>query len=93
MARYLIVANQTLSGDQLIERVRRLCSEGPCSFHVVVPATHTKDQAFYTEGGSQAVAEKRLERRARLKRDDPVGPWSLEPAPVVRQPLVAHDPR
>ena len=61
MARYLIVANQTLSGDQLTERIRRLCAEGPCSFHVVVPATHTKDQAFYTEGGSHAVAEKRLE--------------------------------
>jgi hypothetical protein len=61
VARYLIVANQTLSGDQLTERIRRLCAEGPCSFHVVVPATHTKDQAFYTEGGSHAVAEKRLE--------------------------------
>jgi len=72
VARYLIVANQTLSGDQLIERVRRLCSEGPCSFHVVVPATHTKDQAFYTEGGSQAVAEKRLETA--LERFRALGP-------------------
>jgi hypothetical protein len=61
MARYLIVANQTLSGELLQERVRRLLSEGPCSFHMVVPATHTRDQAFYTEGKSHAVAEKRLE--------------------------------
>ena len=61
MARYLIVANQTLGGDLLIERVNQLLSQGPCSFHVVVPATHTKDQAFYTEGASHAVAEKRLE--------------------------------
>lgn len=61
MARYLIVANQTLSGDQLVDELRRLLGEGQCSFHVVVPATHTKDQAFYTEGGSHAVAEKRLE--------------------------------
>ena len=57
----LIVANQTLSGELLMERVRKLLAEGPCSFHVVVPATHTRDQAFYTEGASHAVAEKRLE--------------------------------
>jgi hypothetical protein len=60
VTRYLIVANQTLSGGQLVDEVRRLLAEGPCSFHVVVPATHTRDQAFYTEGGAQAVAEKRL---------------------------------
>ncbi len=61
MARYLIVANQTLGGELLMERLRKLLAEGSCSFHVVVPATHTKDQAFYTEGASHAVAEKRLE--------------------------------
>jgi hypothetical protein len=61
MARYLIVANQTLSGELLLERVRKLLAEGTCSFHIVVPATHTRDQAFYTEGASHAVAEKRLE--------------------------------
>lgn len=61
MARYLIVANQTLCGEQLVGEVRRLLAEGQCTFHVVVPATHTRDQASYTEGGSQAVAEKRLE--------------------------------
>jgi hypothetical protein len=61
MARYLIVANQTLCGDQLAEQIRKLASEGPCSFHVVVPATPTKDHAFHTEGAAHAVAEKRLE--------------------------------
>src|SRR2546423_14320414 len=61
MARYLIVANQTLSGELLMERIHKLLAEGPCSFHVVVPATHTRDQAFYTEGASHAVAERRLE--------------------------------
>jgi len=60
MARYLIVANQTLCADQLMEQIRRRIAEGPCSFHVVVPATHTHDQAFYTEGASHAVAERRL---------------------------------
>jgi hypothetical protein len=71
VARYLIVANQTLSGELLIERVRQLMKEGPCSFHVVVPATHTRDMAFYTEGGAHAVAEKRLE--AALERFRAIG--------------------
>ena len=61
MARYLIVANQTLCADALTDRVRQLCSEGSCSFHVVVPATHPKDMAFYSEGAAHALAEKRLE--------------------------------
>jgi hypothetical protein len=60
VARYLIVANQTLAADQLTERVRQLQAEGVCSFHVVVPATHPRDQASYTEGASHAVAERRL---------------------------------
>jgi len=61
LTRYLIVANQTLCGDLLLERVRRLVADGPCSLHVVVPATPVRDQAAYTEGAAHAVAEKRLE--------------------------------
>ena len=61
MGRYLIVANQTLAADQLTDKVRQLLSEGECNFHIVVPATHAKDHAFYTEGGDHALAEKRLE--------------------------------
>jgi hypothetical protein len=61
VARYLIVANQTLAADQLTERVRQLLAEGECNFHIVVPATHTRDQAFHTEGADHAVAEKRLD--------------------------------
>ena len=61
MGRYLIVANQTLAADQLTDKVRELLAEGECSFHIVVPATHTKDHAYHTEGADHAVAEKRLE--------------------------------
>ncbi|HKY76470.1 MAG TPA: hypothetical protein VJS45_10030 [Acidimicrobiia bacterium] len=61
MGKYLIVANQTLATDQLTDKVRQLCAEGPCTFHVVVPATHAKDHAFHTEGHDHALAEKRLE--------------------------------
>ena len=71
MGKYLIVANQTLAADQLTDRVRQLCAEGPCTFHVVVPATHAKDHAFQTEGHDHALADKRLE--AALERFRSIG--------------------
>ncbi|HEV7536706.1 MAG TPA: hypothetical protein VGP90_13790 [Acidimicrobiia bacterium] len=61
MARYLIVANQTLCGDLLFERVQKLMADGPCSFHVVDPATYSKDHAVHIDGAAHAMAEKRLE--------------------------------
>jgi hypothetical protein len=71
MGRYLIVANQTLAADQLTEKVRQLRTEGECSFHIVVPATHAKDHAFHTEGHDHALAERRLE--AALERFRAIG--------------------
>ena len=61
MARYLIVANQTLGGDQLAAQVQKLMAEGPCTFHVVVPATYSKDHAVHIDGEAHAVAARRLE--------------------------------
>lgn len=40
MRRILIVANQTLGGDQVLETVRARLSAGACHFHVLVPATN-----------------------------------------------------
>ena len=71
MGKYLIVANQTLATDQLTDKVRQHCAEGPCTFHVVVPATHAKDHAFQTEGHDHALADKRLE--AALERFRSIG--------------------
>lgn len=39
MRRYLIVANQTLGGEELARAVRQRVAAGPCEFWVVVPAT------------------------------------------------------
>jgi hypothetical protein len=60
VARYLIVANQTLAADELMERVRQLQADGQCRFHVVVPATPARDHAVHIEGAAHAIAEKRL---------------------------------
>jgi GABA permease len=37
--RYLVVASQTLCGDQLLEQPRERMEAGPAHFHVLVPAT------------------------------------------------------
>jgi hypothetical protein len=62
MKRYLVVANQTLGGEHLISKVRQLMAEGPCQFHIVVPATPAGEQLTWTEGEAAAIAQDRLDR-------------------------------
>ena len=42
MARYLIVANQTIGGDQLTAKVDELVGQGPCELCLLVPVTDTE---------------------------------------------------
>ena len=37
MTRYLVVANQTIGGDELMDEIRRRIASGPSSFYVLVP--------------------------------------------------------
>jgi cell pole-organizing protein PopZ len=62
MRRYLVVANQTLGGEHLAEKVRACLAVGPSRFHILVPATQPNDHAVWTEGEAQAIATRRLER-------------------------------
>ena len=39
MRRYLVVANQTLGGDELWAAIRERMAGGDCHFHLLVPAT------------------------------------------------------
>ena len=39
MRRYLVVANQTLGGEELWAAIRERMASGDCHFHLVVPAT------------------------------------------------------
>jgi hypothetical protein len=61
MRRYLVVANQTLGGEHLLEKVRDYMAAGPSTFHIVVPATSPADHAVWTEGEANALAQKRLD--------------------------------
>jgi hypothetical protein len=62
MRSFLVVANQTLGGDHLLEKVRECVAAGPCRFHVVVPATPSGEHLTWTEGEAHAIAERRLQR-------------------------------
>ncbi|HZQ28711.1 MAG TPA: hypothetical protein VFA94_13525 [Acidimicrobiales bacterium] len=60
--RYLVVANRTLLGEHLTERLVQCVREGPSTFHLLVPASHTPDGLVYTRGAAHADAESRLTR-------------------------------
>src|SRR5215213_7254023 len=53
--RILIVANQTLGGEDLAAMVRERIQAGATELWVVVPATHPRDQAVISIAGSGAV--------------------------------------
>lgn len=42
MPRYLVVANQTLGGEQLVARIATLLDEGPTTVRFAVPVTDTE---------------------------------------------------
>ena len=61
MRRYLIVANQTLTGPHLMSEVASRQGAEPSRFHVVVPATRSHAGAMWTEGEERARARRQLD--------------------------------
>src|SRR5215213_5643701 len=51
MRRYLIVANQTLGGDQLSAKLAECMRAGPCRFYLVAPVTQTEASDQWAAGG------------------------------------------
>ncbi|MGH9243383.1 MAG: hypothetical protein ACRD29_03510 [Acidimicrobiales bacterium] len=43
MRRYLVVAHRTVGGQHLLDEVKRRLADGPCEFHLLVPAHHPLD--------------------------------------------------
>jgi GABA permease len=43
LRRYLVVANQTLGGPELTQKLEECVAAGPCRFRFVVPATSVSD--------------------------------------------------
>jgi hypothetical protein len=55
MRRYLIVANQTLGGDQLAAKIAECMKAGPCRFFLVAPVTQTEASDRWFSGGFEGV--------------------------------------
>lgn len=81
VTRYLIVANETLAGDQVPRLVRERIGTGPAEFHVLVPATRSRETRRLTAstgdpltgypvvdavGLDDAIARDRADAEARL---------------------------
>jgi hypothetical protein len=62
MATFLVVANQTASGDELLGVVTRLVHGGPHHFHLVAPASPARDHLRWTEGDAYLLARENLEK-------------------------------
>ena len=55
MRRYLVVANQTLGGEQLTAKLAECMEAGPCRFYLVVPVTNTEGSDRWFTGGLEVV--------------------------------------
>jgi hypothetical protein len=61
MRSYLIVGNETLSGESLAHAINDRLAEGPMRARVVVPLTRIGGRLTWDENESMVVAETRLE--------------------------------
>ncbi len=62
MRRYLVVANQTLIGDELQRQIIDLVKRGTPRFHILVPATPPHEGWTWTEAEARGLAQDRLDR-------------------------------
>lgn len=92
MRRYLVVANRTLGGQQLLDHVRAALAAGPSQFHVLVPVHEDEG-----DGHEAAVAAARSRLEAELERLRGVGADAdgevadTEPFAAVQQLLARRD--
>jgi CRP-like cAMP-binding protein len=62
MARYLVVANETVGGKALLDEISARNRTGQSQFRVLVPATVPEEGLTWTEAEARALAQDRLDR-------------------------------
>lgn len=88
MARYLVVAHQTASSPELIDRVRGLArTDLSAEFVLLVPATATQHLLGWMEGGAAEVASRMAE--SAMGRFEETGATVIRSAVVDASPLIA----
>jgi hypothetical protein len=107
MALYLIVANQTIGGEQLTAKLDELATTGPCAFQFLVPVTDTEGAHQWdyppidrlipdAHQIARVLAEARLEHQlARLRRSgiEAIGQVVDDAVPVDRAQELLHERR
>ena len=104
MARYLIVANQTIGGEQLTAKLDELADAGPCELRFLVPVTDSEGTHQWdyppidrhipdAHGIARALAEGRLKHElARLRRSGVEASGEVADAlPVERAQELLHE--
>jgi hypothetical protein len=95
MRHYIVVGNQTLGSERLFAEIRECMDAGPSRFHVIVPATPPREQAFWTEGEANAIAQARLDVAiARLHAEGAIATGHVgdaSPVRAVEDELRGHD--
>ena len=99
MARYLVVANQTLGGDELVGKLEELSAEEPSELVLLVPVTDTEGRHQWdyppidrvipeAHEIASALAAGRLEHElARLRRAGVTADGEVGPIGGIRQKL------
>ena len=83
MRTYLVLANQTLVGEELIREIAARIDAGPARFHVVVPATPVGHALTWDEDESWRAASERLSEILR---------WMLERGAEAAGEIGDRDP-
>ena len=89
MRRYLIVANRTLGGVQLLEAVRERLQHGPAHFRVLVPVPPGEHEGAHEDAVAEARArlEAEIERLSALGADADGEHAETDPLEAVRAAL------
>jgi hypothetical protein len=91
----LVVANETLLGEELVEAVRRRAARGPIRVVVVAPVTQPREGYVVYRDSRRAAAGRRLERVLDALRSVDVpahgGVFDDEPLAAVRDVLASED--
>jgi phosphopantetheine adenylyltransferase len=91
----LVVANETLTGDELIEAVRRRAAQGPIRVIVVAPVSTPSEGYVVYRDSRRAAAGRRLERTLDALRAAGIpafgGVFDDEPLAAVKDVLAVED--
>jgi hypothetical protein len=91
----LVVANETLVGDELVEAIRRRAEKGPIRVVVVAPVTQPRGGYVVYRDSRRAAAARRLDRVLAALRLAGIpahgGVYDDDPLPAVKDVLASED--